>query len=252
MGSENSVARGVVMILVAGTALGLAHNWVGFASRPPRGLPWIAHNVSVPELENLLPSDSTAAVAQTKASAGDPGSPGHEETAERSPATGGAPPAAPAVRAAAPAALVAEPAASGESAAPAQPPRATPPPAPLPFIPDVDQPVQVKIGTVKLLFDAGAALFLDARDTDEYEAGHIPGAMRLSESDAASQPESVKNLPVRGRPIIAYCQGGDCEASLDLARNLVASGYRKVLVFTGGFPEWAAAGYPVEGGRGGP
>jgi rhodanese-related sulfurtransferase len=106
------------------------------------------------------------------------------------------------------------------------------------------------MATVKPFFDAGAALFLDARDPAEYEAGHIPGAIRLTNADLASEPERAKTLPVAGRPIIVYCEGGECEASLEVARALVEGGYRKVLVFTGGFPEWSAAGYPVERGQG--
>ena len=43
------------------------------------------------------------------------------------------------------------------------------------------------------------------------------------------------------------CEGGECEASRELARTLVDSGFRKVLVYTGGFPEWAASGYAVTG-----
>jgi rhodanese-related sulfurtransferase len=122
----------------------------------------------------------------------------------------------------------------------------------VPFIPESDQPIQAKLATVKTLFDAGAALFLDARDPEEYDAGHIPGALRLTRQDALSEPDRMKTLPVRGRPIVAYCAGGVCEASRDLAEVLVEAGYRKVLVYAGGFPEWAAAGYPVERGSGGP
>ena len=120
--------------------------------------------------------------------------------------------------------------------------------APLPFIPDSDQPIQVQTATAKRFFDAQAALFLDARDPAEYGAGHIPGAVRLTSPEAHTEPDRVKALPVQGRPIICYCEGGDCEASLDLARALIEAGYRKVLVYMGGYPEWAAAGHPVEKG----
>ena len=118
--------------------------------------------------------------------------------------------------------------------------------APLPFIPESDQPVRVKLATAKVFFDAGAALFIDARDASEYEEGHIPGAMRMTRDEALGDPDRVKALPVQGRPIVAYCDGGECEASLELAQALVGAGYRKVLVYAGGFPEWVAAGYPVE------
>jgi rhodanese-related sulfurtransferase len=127
-----------------------------------------------------------------------------------------------------------------------EPRRAAPPP----FVPESDQPIQVQVATVKRFYDARAALFLDARDPAEYEAGHIPGAIRLTNPEAQNEPERLQALPVNGRPIICYCEGGACEASLDLARFLIESGYRKVLVYMGGYPEWAAAGHPVEKGKG--
>jgi rhodanese-related sulfurtransferase len=109
----------------------------------------------------------------------------------------------------------------------------------------------MEITTVKRFFDARAALFIDARDPAEYEAGHIPGALRLTNAEAQGEPDRLKSLPVQGRPIIAYCEGGACEASIELARTLIDAGYQKVLVYSGGYPEWSAAGYPVERGNGG-
>jgi rhodanese-related sulfurtransferase len=123
--------------------------------------------------------------------------------------------------------------------------------APPPFIPESDRPVRITLAVAKSLFDAGAALFMDARDPSDYEAGHIPGALRMTRDDALEDPDRIKALPVRGRPIVAYCSGGVCEASLELAQALVDAGYRKVLVYSGGFPDWEAAGYPVkQGGEG--
>ncbi|MGE5178387.1 MAG: rhodanese-like domain-containing protein [Bacteroidota bacterium] len=100
----------------------------------------------------------------------------------------------------------------------------------------------------KRLFDAKAALFLDARDPSEYEEGHIPTAIRLTRDEALQYPDRVKALGETSRPIVTYCNGGACEASLELARVLVDAGYRRVLVYTGGFPEWTAAGHSVARG----
>jgi rhodanese-related sulfurtransferase len=104
------------------------------------------------------------------------------------------------------------------------------------------------MAAVRRFLDADAALFIDARDPAEFQAGHIPGAIRMTRDEALADPERTRGLPARGRPIITYCEGGSCEASLDLAKALVESGYRKVLVYAGGFPEWSAAGQPVERG----
>ena len=106
------------------------------------------------------------------------------------------------------------------------------------------------MATVRRFFDAKAALFLDARDAGDYEKGHIPGAIRLTNVEAQNEPERMKGLPLQGKPTIVYCEGGTCEASLELARYLIESGWKKVLVYMGGFPEWNAAGNPVETGGG--
>jgi rhodanese-related sulfurtransferase len=118
----------------------------------------------------------------------------------------------------------------------------------LPAIPDLDRPMSMELGTVKQFFDAGAATFLDARDEEEYRGGHIPGALPLSFEAIEEDPARLAELEPGGRPIIVYCGGGSCEVSIRVADALVAAGQRKVLVYTGGLPEWEAAGYPVARG----
>jgi rhodanese-related sulfurtransferase len=195
-----------------------------------------AGGASPPRESSSAASAKTSPVASAKGSLS-------AKTASTSPAkpgSTGAPPTA------APPAATTPSATAPASKTPAE--RIAPPP---PFIPESDRPVRISLATTKSLFDAGAALFLDARDPSDYEAGHIPGALRLTRDEALGDPDRVKSLPVRGRPIVAYCSGGVCEASLELAQALVDAGYRKVLVYGGGFPDWEAAGYPVkQGGEG--
>ncbi len=136
------------------------------------------------------------------------------------------------------------------TAKPAPAPAASAEPAKpkLPVIPDSSEPFDVKMGTVKTFYDQDAAAIVDARDADEYAAGHITGAVSLP-FDAAARDESlVKKFNAGGKPIIIYCSGGDCELSKDLAKSMLDAGIRKVLVFMDGFPAWKAAGYPVETG----
>jgi rhodanese-related sulfurtransferase len=117
----------------------------------------------------------------------------------------------------------------------------------LPEIPDLERPFNVDLATVKRFVDAGAALLVDARDPDEHAEGHIPGSVNLPWSTAGTDPAQLEAVDSGGRPIIVYCGGGTCEVSIHLAESLVHQfGKRRVLVYMGGFPEWAAAGYPVE------
>jgi rhodanese-related sulfurtransferase len=255
--SRGTPLRREVFVLVAtGAVLGIVHNSIGLASRPPRGIPWVAAKAELPSLEEMTPPDSLAIAPGAELQvpgAGDASSPAPSSATPPGPAVrggktsggGAGAPSAP------PAGGVAPPARSSD---PTPPPGGSPPEprraAPLPFIPDSDQPIQMQLATVKRFFDARAALFLDARDPAEYEKGHIPGAIRLTNPEAQNEPERVKSLPVAGRPTIVYCEGGACEASLELARFLLDSGFKKVLVYMGGYPEWEAAGHPVERGSG--
>jgi rhodanese-related sulfurtransferase len=263
--------------MAAGVALGLVFNALSLASKPPRGLSWITQVEKLPSLEELQPGSGLI-----PAPAPQPGvAPGFALVGTawaaegRTPAVaagiGCAPPAkpvrtevktSPAQTAAAPAKKAATPvkktavAAKPEVKPPAKP--ATPAsatvvvPAPvkveLPFVPDLDQPIEVKLANAKKFFDAGAAVFVDAREAPEYADGHIPGARSVPFDDAVRQPALLEPFKRVGKPLILYCSGGDCELSKDLARNMLAEGIRKVLVFTDGLPAWKAAGYPVEAG----
>jgi len=139
------------------------------------------------------------------------------------------------------------------------PPKAVREPAPAPagalsgFAPHPDRPfVEVSPEEAKSLFDRGA-LFLDARRTDAYREGHIRGAQSVAvwESDA---DDKVKALVESGRdtkaPIVAYCSGGDCEDSHELAQKLWGVTFDNVYVYRDGFPDWRKRGWPVAAGEG--
>jgi 3-mercaptopyruvate sulfurtransferase SseA len=123
----------------------------------------------------------------------------------------------------------------------------------LPEIPALDRPIEIQLAAVKQYVDAGAAVVIDAREAEEYAAGHIPGALAFSYDEATGDPERLARLAASREPLIVYCGGGTCELSLSLAWELIFAGHTRVTVFMGGFPEWQAAGFPVErGGRAAP
>lgn len=119
----------------------------------------------------------------------------------------------------------------------------------LPEIPELDRPLSTELDTVKRFFDAEAALLLDTREREDYAKGHIPGALLYPYDEVRDNPAILDGLDPAGRPIIAYCGGGTCEISMGVADALIAKGYRKVLVYMGGLPEWEAAGYPIVRGE---
>jgi rhodanese-related sulfurtransferase len=115
----------------------------------------------------------------------------------------------------------------------------------VPEIPDLDRPMQIAISNVKAFFDAKAGMIVDARDPVEYADGHIPGAVNLPYDQVITDPERLEKFDAQGKPIIVYCGGGTCELSMNLGFAMVNAGKKKVLVYMGGWPEWASSGYPI-------
>jgi rhodanese-related sulfurtransferase len=96
------------------------------------------------------------------------------------------------------------------------------------------------------IFDSGNVLFVDARSSDNYEDGHIPGAISLPVGQFDEQIESFLNQHPPDAFIVTYCSGRTCEDSHNLAQLLSDVGYTHLRVFIDGFPGWKAEGYPVE------
>ena len=102
---------------------------------------------------------------------------------------------------------------------------------------------------VKDRFDRKTAVFLDARKPEDYQEGHIPGALDFSALEINKfAPLVLPQLPDKSQELICYCIGGDCTLSTELAEMLKGQGYTHVEVYEGGWPEWKKAGYPVQTG----
>ena len=87
----------------------------------------------------------------------------------------------------------------------------------------------------------GLVTVLDVRPPEEFAAGHLPGAVNVPADDLVRR---LKKLP-KTREVIAYCRGPYCLLSVDAVALLRKKGYRARRL-ADGFPEWKAAGLPVE------
>jgi rhodanese-related sulfurtransferase/DNA-binding transcriptional ArsR family regulator len=90
---------------------------------------------------------------------------------------------------------------------------------------------------------AGVVTVLDVRPVDEYALGHLPGALNVTLRRLESR---IGELDPR-REIVAYCRGPYCVLSYEAVAVLRARGFR-VRRLEDGYPEWRAAGLPVERG----
>jgi rhodanese-related sulfurtransferase len=87
----------------------------------------------------------------------------------------------------------------------------------------------------------GLVTILDVRPEDEFALGHLPGALNIP---LGKLEQRLGELPA-GREVIAYCRGPYCVLSFEAVAALRARGYR-VRRLEDGYPEWKAAGLPVE------
>ena len=89
------------------------------------------------------------------------------------------------------------------------------------------------------LHDAEPPLFVDVRPPDEWQEGHIPGAMLAPRNNLESRFETL--VPDHSREIVVYCGSGT--RSVFAAKTLAELGYEKVVNLAGGFADWKRNGY---------
>lgn len=96
----------------------------------------------------------------------------------------------------------------------------------------------------------GLVAFIDARNDDEYQAGHIPGAWQFDRYHAANYLSTVLPLCQLAQEVVVYCNGGNCEESAFAASFLASAGVpkEKLSVYVGGITEWTNR-MPVELGQ---
>ena len=87
----------------------------------------------------------------------------------------------------------------------------------------------------------GLVTVIDVRPRDEFEAGHIAGAVNVPLAELEKHFRRLK----RGKEVVAYCRGPHCVLSYDAVAQLRAHGI-SARRLKEGYPEWKATGLPVE------
>jgi sulfur-carrier protein adenylyltransferase/sulfurtransferase len=101
---------------------------------------------------------------------------------------------------------------------------------------------EVDPSEVNELIDEGVAL-IDVRETEEFAAGHLPGAKHVPRSYLETRIEGM--VPDRDAHVILYCASGNRSAygARTLEQDL---GYTNVSSMTGGITLWKDRGYEVQ------
>ena len=97
-------------------------------------------------------------------------------------------------------------------------------------------------GARELLDAPEPPLFVDVRESDEWDEGHVPGAVHLARGFLESRIETA--APDRAQPIVLYCAGGSRSAFA--AKSLQELGYENVVSLAGGYTDWKRNGHPTQ------
>lgn len=88
--------------------------------------------------------------------------------------------------------------------------------------------ISMSEGIERMESDEGYIL-LDVRRADEFEAGHIPGAVNIPNEEIGT--EKIPSLPDKTQTIYIYCRSGN--RSKQAADKLLALGYTNIIEFGG-------------------
>jgi sulfur-carrier protein adenylyltransferase/sulfurtransferase len=92
------------------------------------------------------------------------------------------------------------------------------------------------------LRESDEAVFVDVREQNEWDEGHVPGALHVPRGNLESRIEQA--VPDRDASIVVYCASGSRSAFA--AKALEELGYEDVVSLAGGFTDWKRNGFPFD------
>ena len=93
---------------------------------------------------------------------------------------------------------------------------------------------QIAAEEAKKIMDSGEEhIILDTREQDEFDEGHIPGAILIPYTEIENKAEEM--LPDKDKLILVYCRSG--RRSKIASESLVKLGYTNIKEF-GGIIDW--------------
>ena len=102
---------------------------------------------------------------------------------------------------------------------------------------------EVSAADVKKMVQSGEkTIYLDVREPNEWNLGHVPKAMHIPRGTLETKVEQA--IP-RDANVVIYCAGGNRSALA--ADTMQQMGYMNVSSMIGGWRSWVEAEGPVEG-----
>ena len=97
-------------------------------------------------------------------------------------------------------------------------------------------------GYKKMLADGESHILVDTREDNEWNAGHVKGAVHMSKGTIERDIET--KVPDKSATLVLYCGGGFRSALV--ADNLLKMGYTNPVSLDGGWRALKESGIPVE------
>jgi rhodanese-related sulfurtransferase len=102
---------------------------------------------------------------------------------------------------------------------------------------------EISAADVKAMIERGdAAIYLDVREPNEWNLGHLPKAVHLPRGNLESK---VEGLVPRDAKVVVYCARANRSALA--ADTMQVMGYTDVASLAGGWADWMSVDGPVEG-----
>ena len=111
-----------------------------------------------------------------------------------------------------------------------------------PFV--IESGDRLTLSQVQIIHKHKEALFIDAREKEEYEAGHIPDAINIPASSGRSKKIELLDQIPKNLQIIVYCDNLQCHFAERLAKEMQYMKFNSVAVFEGGWDAWISMDKP--------
>ena len=108
----------------------------------------------------------------------------------------------------------------------------------------------INLKEAQRLQKARGVVFADMRAKVEWDQSHIPGAICVPQGEFDAYYSKSEKKFKKARIIVVYCHGVGCHLSDLGCQHFHDKGYKNVVNFYGGWPDWSGAKLPIQDGQG--
>lgn len=101
----------------------------------------------------------------------------------------------------------------------------------------------------RVAFQSKSAVFVDARNPENYIEAHIPRAINIPPEQFDADAVPFMNRAPPDREVILYCDGPDDHLAETLGQSMLKVGYKKLALFLDGWQGWIENGLPTIAGE---